>query len=69
MKVPPPVDKDHWQGLFAQVVMPADQPSGNWLVDLLFCPKEFSLTSPGWVTPNTFPFEDCFMDTCTNKSV
>ena len=70
MTVPPPIHKDgRWQGLFAEVQFATDMPTGNWYLDLWVNPKQFSLTSPGFVTPSTFPFPDCHLDTCTNTEI
>ena len=66
--VPSPRVEGHWKGAFAEVIFPFHHPSGHWLVDFIVNPNEFSLTSPGFVTPNTFPFEDCHLETCTNTS-
>ena len=69
MSVPEPFDKDHWQGVFAQVTFPAYTPSGHPILDKFIDPNHVVLTSPGWVTPNTFPFEDCHLESCTNDMV
>ena len=66
---PPPMVKDHWQGVFAEVVFPYHHPTGHFLMDLVIPPDEFSLTSPGWVTPDTFPFKDCHGEECTNTLI
>ena len=69
MQLPAPFSKQHWQGLFAELVFPQHNPSGHWLLDFLLSYDTFRLSSPGWVTPNSFPFEDCYLDTCQNIMV
>lgn len=70
MKMPPPARKDHWQGLFAELIFPNHVPSGHWLIDLVFRGwDELHMSTPGWVTPDTFPFEGCYMETCLNIQV
>ena len=66
MTVPPPMHKGRYQGVYAEVVFPKFHPADNLILDLIIPPDEVSLTSVGWVTPDTYPFDDCTGEECTN---
>lgn len=62
----PAAKKDgHWVGYYIELTYEDDTHSGfHWL----FKP-EYYLTTPGFVTPDTLPFDDCHLDTCVGHLV
>jgi len=55
----------HWVGYYIEMTYEDDTHSGfHWL----FKPKYY-LTTPGFVTPDTLPFDDCHLDTCVGNLV
>ena len=65
MEVPQPWIDGRWLGFFAELVFPKSLHTGNWVLDLFMDHETFKLTSIGWVTPDTLPFEPCWLETCT----
>ena len=61
---PEPKKDGHWVGYFIEVVFDGDTDRNG-----LIFKNEYVMTSPGWVHPDTYPFEDCYLDTCTNTEV
>jgi len=62
---PEPKKDGHWVGYFIEVIFPGDTETPY---HPLF-ENEYIMTTPGWVHPDTLPFDDCFMETCTNTLV
>ena len=65
MTVPSP-HEDHWLGFFGEVVYEKHQPTGNWFLDMIIPHSEIRFSTVGWVTPDTLPFEPCYLETCRN---
>ena len=57
---PEPKKDGHWVGYYVEVVFPGDAE------DPPLFKNEYIMTTPGWVHPDTLPFEDCHLETCTN---
>ena len=55
-----PIPEDnHWMGYFIEMTFPGDTEHKSGLIK-----NEFRVTTPGFVWPNTLPFEDCVGDEC-----
>ena len=65
---PEPKKEGHWVGYFVEVVFEGDTEAPTHGPHILF-KNEYVMTTPGWVHPDTYPFDDCYLDTCTNKLV
>ena len=53
--MPPKPKKDgHWVGYYVEVYFHGDTKYSSWLFK-----NEFQFTTPGFVWPNTLPFEPC----------
>ena len=64
-QVPPPSKDGHWMGYYVELTYEDDTHSGfQWL----FKPEYF-VTTPGFVTPDTLPFDDCHLETCVGNLV
>ena len=63
---PEPEKEGHWVGYYIEVIFPGDT---NAPLPHIVFKNEYVMTTPGWVYPDTYPFEDCHLDTCTNTLV
>lgn len=57
---PEPEVEGHWVGYFIEVVFPSDSDGPE---------SEYKMTTPGWIYPDTYPFDDCHNETCSNTLV
>ena len=62
---PEPKNEGHWVGYFIEVIFHGDTTAPDHPI----FKNEYVMTTPGWVHPDTYPFEDCKGETCTNKLV
>ena len=63
--VAPKPEDGYWMGYYVQLVFPGEQPEIGQSV----YKNEYILSTPGWVTPDTFPFPDCFGEDCQGDLV
>ena len=63
---PEPEKEGHWVGYYIEMIFEGDTEAPH--PHLVF-KNEYVMTTPGWVHPDTYPFEDCFLDSCTNTLV
>ena len=63
--MPPEPWEGHWMGYYIQLEFYGDAPEAG---DSQF-PNHFTFTTPGYVWPDTFPFEDCVGEGCWSKYV
>jgi hypothetical protein len=63
--ITPPIPKDgHWSGYYISLIFPGDTEPERFTLR-----NEYKVSTPGFTWPNTLPFEDCFEETCLNRSV
>lgn len=62
---PEPKRDGHWVGYYVEVIFPGDTEAKDHPV----FKNEYIMSTPGWVYPDTLPFDDCYADTCTNTLV
>lgn len=62
---PEPKKEGHWVGYFVEVVFEGDTEAPDHPI----FKNEYVMTTPGWVHPDTYPFDDCYLDSCTNNLV
>ena len=65
-KALPPQPRDgHWTGYYIEMEFEGDHPDRG---DKFF-PNHFTFTTPGYVWPDTMPFDDCVKEGCWSKMV
>jgi len=62
---PEPKNEGHWVGYYIEVIFHGDTEGHNGPI----FKNEYVMTTPGWVYPDTYPFDDCKLETCTNNLV
>ena len=61
----PPEPKDgHWTGYYIDLKFPGDTPDYAKVFK-----NEFHRSTPGYVWPNTLPYDDCYLGTCVGRIV
>ena len=62
---PEPKKEGHWVGYYIELIFPGDAEASYHPI----FKNEYIMSTPGWVYPDTYPFEDCWLDTCSNNLV
>ena len=66
---PEPKKDSHWVGYFIEAIFEGDTEAPPNPITSALIKNEYVMTTPGWVYPDTYPFDDCYLDTCTNTLV